>query len=324
MKPKVSICIPSYGQPQRLAKAIDSCLIQEFTDFEIVVCDDTPDDSVKQTVQTFSDQRIKYFKNKISLGSPENWNETARQACGDYIKMLHHDDWLTSPNSLTQYVNLLESTPGADFAFSGSINCDEKGNPKWAHSANDKSVRQIRSQPTRLILGNFIGAPSATIYRREDLVQYDKKLKWLVDLEFYIQYIYRYRRIAFTKELLVGITTGSENQVTAESGSYTTIEVSEHIHVYEKFKAQHGIDHNIFNKLWKTFDYFKIFSETAIRNCGIDGESFSVDIRILLFMLKANKKVMVFLALLRRALTPEEWSTHTSRLLGYLLAKWMS
>jgi Na+-transporting NADH:ubiquinone oxidoreductase subunit NqrF len=149
-------------------------------------------------------------------------------------------------------------------------------------------------------------------------------LKWLVDLEFYIQYIYRYRRIAFTKELLVGITTGSENQVTAESGSYTTIEVSEHIHVYEKFKAQHGIDHNIFNKLWKTFDYFKIFSETAIRNCGIEGESFSVDIRILLFMLKANKKVMVFLALLRRALTPEEWSTHTSRLLGYLLAKWMS
>ena len=44
--------------------------------------------------------KIRYFKNADQLGTPENWNEGLRKASGDWIKIMHDDDWFTGPESL--------------------------------------------------------------------------------------------------------------------------------------------------------------------------------------------------------------------------------
>lgn len=105
---KVSICIPAYKHIDFLRRCLNSILEQRFTDYEVVITDDSPDDSLQKLVEEYSDERIKYFKNKKALGSPLNWNEGIKKANGEYIKILHHDDWFSSPDSLEKYVRLLD------------------------------------------------------------------------------------------------------------------------------------------------------------------------------------------------------------------------
>ncbi len=50
MSVKVSICIPAYKQVSFLRKCLESVLMQDFTDYELIITDDSPDDSVKQLV----------------------------------------------------------------------------------------------------------------------------------------------------------------------------------------------------------------------------------------------------------------------------------
>ena len=104
--PVVSICIPTYKQTQYLKKCLESILVQDFKDIEIIVTDDTPDDSVDVFVMaTIGTIPYRYYRNSPSLGPPENWNAAARKAQGKYIKILHHDDFFTQPDSCLLYTS---------------------------------------------------------------------------------------------------------------------------------------------------------------------------------------------------------------------------
>src|SRR3989344_6387452 len=98
---KVSICIPTYKQVDYLRKTLNSVLVQDFHDYELIITDDSSDDSVKNLLKEFDFKgKLKYYHNKIALGSPANWNYSLKQATGEYIKILHHDDFFTADNSL--------------------------------------------------------------------------------------------------------------------------------------------------------------------------------------------------------------------------------
>ena len=45
--PFISICIPAYKNTTYVGRLLDSISEQTFTDYEVVVTDDSPDDSVK-------------------------------------------------------------------------------------------------------------------------------------------------------------------------------------------------------------------------------------------------------------------------------------
>ena len=68
--PKVSICIPTYQQIEYLKKTLDSIQIQDFTDYEVIITDDSRDNSVKYLVETYSSYLpIRYYLNEESLDS---------------------------------------------------------------------------------------------------------------------------------------------------------------------------------------------------------------------------------------------------------------
>jgi glycosyltransferase involved in cell wall biosynthesis len=162
---KVSICIPAYKRPDVLKRTLDSVFEQDFTDFEVIVTDDSPDDSVKNLISSYPEGSISYFKNAERLGSPENWNESIRKAQGEYIKILHHDDWFASRQSLRIFVSMLEKNPNADIAFSGS--CDIYPNYKTVHIMNNNVRTRIANEPEFIFHGNWIGAPDVCIFRNE-------------------------------------------------------------------------------------------------------------------------------------------------------------
>jgi glycosyltransferase involved in cell wall biosynthesis len=231
--PKVSVCIPAYNQAVYLKKTIDSVLAQTFDDYEIIITDDSPNDSVKHLVTSFGrTDKIKYWKNTISLGSPENWNESLRKASGTYIKILHHDDWLFDENSLEKYVMLLEKNPSADFAFSAT-KATSLHHEDYIHCADKKQLQELSANPGILFNNNFVGAPSTTIFRHKKGFLFDKNLKWLVDVEFYIRMLQSNKSFVFTDEVL-SITHKPDGRVSDECANNKEVELYEYFYVLNK------------------------------------------------------------------------------------------
>lgn len=92
--PFFSIIIPTYNGADRIGKAIDSCLYQSFTDFEIIVVCDSCTDKTQDIVKCLAhgDDRIRMYEACAHRdGIARNVGLDA--ARGQYILFLDDDDW---------------------------------------------------------------------------------------------------------------------------------------------------------------------------------------------------------------------------------------
>ncbi len=109
--PKVSVLVPVYRtNPAFLREAIRSVLTQTYTDFELVMLDDCPDDPRESVVREFSDARIRYARNARNLGITPSRNRLIDMARGDYLAVFDHDD-VSHPTRLEKEVAYLDAHP---------------------------------------------------------------------------------------------------------------------------------------------------------------------------------------------------------------------
>lgn len=240
-KPRVSICIPSYKEPLLLKRAIESVLMQSYADYEIIITDDTPDDSVKNMVNSINSPKIKYFRNTNHKSSTSNWNFAIENSCGEYIKILHHDDWFNYKDSLFKFVNMLDENPDADFAFCVSKNIYSSGELMSYNRPSPKDISKLSKNPYYLFFRNIIGAPSATIYRRKVRHNFDENLIYTVDWDFYMRVLVDNPVFVFSNEDLICITGGAEHQVTAKCMGNKDIHIYDCFYTADKFRNKLGI-----------------------------------------------------------------------------------
>lgn len=160
---KMTIAIPvweAYGQGFTLLKrCLDSILSQTFTDFEIVVSDNSFNDTLKTLCQTYK-LPINYFANS-DRGMANNTNFAIKQAKGDLIKILYQDDYLAHEGALQK------------------INDNFKDKDNWLITACSNNQFPFYSKSV-----NTLGSPSVmTIRNKEPLLFND--LKWTLDLDYY-------------------------------------------------------------------------------------------------------------------------------------------
>jgi glycosyltransferase involved in cell wall biosynthesis len=236
MQVKVSICIPAYNQTEFLRKNLQSILEQSYSDLEVIVSDDSTTGEVEKLVkELFSGKQINYtyHKNPTPLGSPANWNKAISLARGEYIKILHHDDWFSRPDSLGTFVKALDDNAGCDFAFcSSKILNVATGNYTENRPAED-FLETLRKDELVLFDYNKIGAPSATIYRKSLNLDFDTKMKFLVDVDFYIRVLRRNHNFVFIEDALIVNTSNNASQVTAASMNKKT-QIGEYSYLYNK------------------------------------------------------------------------------------------
>lgn len=233
--PKVSICIPAYNNERSIERLLKSIYNQTYKDYEIVITDDSNDNRVKELVSHYPD--VRYYKNEKRLGSTANWNEAVSKSHGDYIKIMHHDDWFSSKDSLKQFVQMLDEHKETDIAFSGT----------WQYNETDKYARHIVKEDAQLIkdnyknlfLGNTIGAPSAAIYRKSNIL-FDQNLTWLVDMEFYMGILKKNPNYIYTEEPLISIGM-SKDQLTESCISDKEINIREYGNIYVKHSLNNDI-----------------------------------------------------------------------------------
>jgi glycosyltransferase involved in cell wall biosynthesis len=123
-EPLVSICVPTYNRPEYLRRAVESCRTQTYPHFEIIITDNSTNEDSKKMAATWSDPRIRYYKNEGNIGAVGSTNRGVGLAAGKYIKFLMDDD-LLKPRCLELMVKAMEENPAAGVAMAPMDLIDE-------------------------------------------------------------------------------------------------------------------------------------------------------------------------------------------------------
>ncbi len=112
----LSLCIPAYQRPQWLERNLTSIQVRDNIDFskiEIVITDDSNDYSCQHVAQSILCNYPgpwHYHKNPHRLGMVRNWNRSIELCQGDYVLVLHDDDYLL-PHGLGKIIEILSTRP---------------------------------------------------------------------------------------------------------------------------------------------------------------------------------------------------------------------
>lgn len=126
--PFFSIIIPVYNRGYILAKAVESCLAQRFTDFELIIVDDCSTDNSVEVALSFSDPRIKVLVNEQNQERCATRNNGIKAARGQYICFLDSDDYFFDHHLSGIYQELEKRNFPEKLFFVDAWNHDFDGN----------------------------------------------------------------------------------------------------------------------------------------------------------------------------------------------------
>ena len=258
----VSICIPTFNQTFFLTKTLDSIVEQTYKDFEVIVSDDSTNYEVEKLLESYKNRLwINYTKNSKPLGSPANWNNLVKNAKGDLIKFMHHDDWFENCNSLANFVKVFQNHENCNFAFCSSKILNVEKDIFTFNQPNNQFLIELEKNPKILFNNNLIGSPSAIIYRKNN-DYFDEKLKYLVDVDFYMRLLQRNNSFIYLQEALIVNTSNHVNQVTASSLNKKT-QLGEYCYLYNKI-----YNGSLTGLKWSTFfiDLFRKYNVVKIED----------------------------------------------------------
>ena len=126
--PTISVLMPAYNAEKYIGEAIQSVLNQTFKDFELIVINDGSTDRTEEIILSFSDSRIRYFKNEKNLKLIATLNRGIDLVLGKYIARIDADDTCL-PKRFEKQIDFLEKHP--NYVLCGS----------WAYLINSKGEK---------------------------------------------------------------------------------------------------------------------------------------------------------------------------------------
>ena len=135
-KQLVSVGLPVYNGEKYLAGAIESLLSQDYTNIEIILCDNASTDNTSQICQLYQqkDARIHYVQNKTNIGAANNFNRTFTLSKGELFMWAAYDD-LWDQTYIRKCVEKLNQFPNAVICLTECAIIDETG--KFIRNENE-------------------------------------------------------------------------------------------------------------------------------------------------------------------------------------------
>lgn len=111
---KISIITSCYNRVGTIEGAIRSVFVQDYGDIEYIIVDGESTDGSQQKIEEIVTDKpenvyVKYVS-KPDNGMYEAINKGIRMATGDYIGLVHSDDFLYSPHTVSDIAKQLEDT----------------------------------------------------------------------------------------------------------------------------------------------------------------------------------------------------------------------
>ena len=193
----MSVCIPTYNYARYLPRAIESVLAQTYGDFELIVSDNASTDETQEVLATYSDPRMRTFRNERNLGLFGNFTRCLELASGDMVKFVCADDWL-APAYLARTVPLMESHPEIGLLTTDGYFVDEAGRtfalstPEFDGGPVVRAADALHAQAGSL---NVIGMPSSVLLRRaavEEAGGFDPRFAPASDVHLWLKLLTRW------------------------------------------------------------------------------------------------------------------------------------
>lgn len=91
--PAISVVMPVYNAAPYLVEAVSSVLHQDFSNFELLICDDgSSDDSIAIASQFANDRRVRLIRNEKNLGLIATLHKAYSLCRADFIARMDADD----------------------------------------------------------------------------------------------------------------------------------------------------------------------------------------------------------------------------------------
>lgn len=242
--PRVSVVLTSFNHAPYVRQAIDSVLGQSYGDLELIIWDDASTDDSWAIIESYSDPRIKAFRNEEPLRAIAGVNRTiAEIARGEYIALQHSDD-IWEPDKLSRQVAFLDEHRRIGAVFSDAMAIDEKGEalPEGDHFYANIFRQSNRSRFRWLnhffYHGNALCHPSVLIRKRcyEECGLYRYGMAQLGDLDMWIRLCFRHE-IHVLPEKLVRFRVFAGERNTSGSRRETRIRwITEFFHILQNYR----------------------------------------------------------------------------------------
>ena len=125
-KPFFTVGLPTYNRPEYFRMTLESCLKQDYPSYEVIVSDDSKDDQIRDIVDSFGSDKVRYVKNDPPLGIPAKLNDITSRAAGPWMLMVGDDD-LLEPDFLSRMAAIIEEHSDAAMVRSRFRLIDEEG-----------------------------------------------------------------------------------------------------------------------------------------------------------------------------------------------------
>ncbi len=177
--PLVSIMIPTYNRPVFLEQTLQSCLNQDYPNLEIIVCDNSTNDDTAAVVARYTkDCRLRYYRNREAKTKEENFIPFERLARGEYLQWLMDDDML-APYKISKMMKVFQRHQQVTMVTSQRGVVDVNGrliDQRKAPFEINGEYKVIPAQEAALDVltraENWLGEPSAVLFRRKDLTHH--------------------------------------------------------------------------------------------------------------------------------------------------------
>lgn len=178
--PLVSIVIPAFN-PRFFKKALGGALKQSYGNLEIIVCDDSRSDEIKDIVESFAGcttVSLRYVQNPQHLGFAGNLQAGLREATGEFIKFLCDDDQLF-PACIERQAQVLVEHADVNLVFAQRLFWDADDIQLSARLENTPLAPTsglFKGEDLLAIFEafpvNFLGGLSSALLRRLDVLEF--------------------------------------------------------------------------------------------------------------------------------------------------------
>ena len=201
---KVSIITSCYNRGTTIRDAIESVLAQDYPEIEYIVVDGASKDNSLEIINECKD-RVAKIVSEPDKGMYEAINKGIRMATGDFIGLVHSDDFLFDEHTISAIVEEFQKT-NADFIYGDGIYVDSKNTDKVVRNWIGGSYYRWKVRCGWLPL-------HPTCYIRREIMMreglYDESFKIAADSDLLVRYLYKANlKVVYLKRKIIRMRVG--------------------------------------------------------------------------------------------------------------------